>query len=99
MAMLDDVKAAMRIGAGTTAFDGELEDLIAAARSDLRLSGVSAAKSLDDADPLIKRAIIVYVKWQFGFDNPDAERLERAYNLIKGHLTLSQDYSTIPEEV
>ena len=99
MAMLDDVKAAMRISAGTTAFDDELADLIAAARADLQLSGISAAKADDDTDSLIKRAIIVYVKWNFGFDNPDVDRLERAYNLLKGHLTLSQDYIPTPEEV
>jgi uncharacterized phage protein (predicted DNA packaging) len=92
VAMLEDVRAAMRISEGTTAFDGELTDLIAAARADLQLSGVSEAKAEDDTDPLIKRAITVYVKWQFGFDNPDVDRLERAYTMLKAHLTLSQDY-------
>ena len=99
MAMLDDVKKVMRISDSTTAFDDEISDLIAAAQADLQLSGMAAEKVIDDTDPLIKRAIVVYVKWQFGFDNPDADRLERAYNLLKGHLTLSQDYITIPEEV
>lgn len=92
MAMLDDVKKVMRISDSTTAFDDEISDLIAAARADLQLSGISAAKADDDTDSLIKRAITVYVKWQFGFDNPDVDRLERAYTMLKAHLTLSQDY-------
>ena len=90
MALLDDIKVAMRIT--TDLFDGELHDLIAAAKSDLKLSGVDPTKAEDDTDPLIKRAITTYVKANFGWDNPDAERLERAYDMIKAHLTLSQEY-------
>jgi len=91
MALLDDVKLALRISPGTTAYDGEVQDLIEAAKADLRLSGVDPAK-LDELDPLIKRAIVTYCKAHFGFDNADAERLERAYDMLKAHLTLSQEY-------
>ena len=91
MALLDDVKLALRISPGTTAYDGEVQDLIEAAKADLRLSGVDPAK-LDELDPLIKRAIVTYCKAHFGFDNADAERLERAYGMLKMHLSLSQDY-------
>ena len=91
MALLDDVKLALRISPDTTAYDGEVQDLIEAAKADLRLSGVDPAK-LDELDPLIKRAIVTYCKAHFGFDNPDAERLQRAYDMLKAHLTLSQDY-------
>lgn len=92
MAMFDEVKTSLRISAAQTAFDGEVEGLIAAARHDLMLSGVSSPKAHDDDDPLIKRAIIVYAKAHFGYDNPDAERLLRAYDLLKSHLTLAGDY-------
>ena len=91
MALLDDVKLALRISPGTTAYDGEVEDLIEAAKADLKLSGVAPAK-LDESDPLVKRAIVTYCKAHFGFDNADAERLEQAYGMLKMHLTLSQDY-------
>lgn len=95
MALLDDVKLALRISPGTIAFDGEVQDLIASAIADLGLSGVASEK-LDDADPLIKRAIVTYCKAHFGWDNPDAERLAKAYDMLKAHLTLSQDY--LPSE-
>jgi hypothetical protein len=93
MAMLDDVKKALRISLTTTAFDGEVGDLIAAARDDLRLSGTLETKVNDDADTLIKRAITVYCKANFGYDNADAARFQEFYDSIKRHLTLSQEYT------
>lgn len=93
MAILDDVKAALRISSGQTAFDGEIQGLIDAARADLQLSGLLDSKANDDEDVLIKRAITVYVKCHFGWDNPDQERLLRAYEMIKNHLTLSAEYT------
>lgn len=91
MAILDDVKVALRIASATTAYDSEISDLIAAAKSDLGLSGV-LSEHISDTDILIKRAIITYVKANFGWDNPDADRLQKAYDLLKMHLTLSTDY-------
>jgi len=93
MALLDDVKVALRISSSTTAFDGEVQDLITAARHDLVLSGVVAEKAENEGDPLIKRAIMTYCKVHFGYDNPDADRLARAYEMLKAHLSLAGDYS------
>lgn len=92
MAILDDVKLALRII--NIAFDGEIMDLIAAARQDLILSGVTTLKANDDTDPLIKRAIITYCKANFGYDNPDADRLLKSYEMLKMHLTLAEDYNS-----
>ena len=89
--MLVDAKLSLRIS--NTAFDSEINDLIAAARQDLKLSGVSAIKADSNIDPLIRRAIVTYVKANFGMDNPDAERLYMAYDRIKMHLTLAGDYT------
>lgn len=90
MALLDDVKLALRIT--SSAFDSEIQDLINAARADLILAGVKPEKANDDLDPLIKRAIITYAKAHFGYDNPEAERFQKSYEMIKMHLTLSADY-------
>lgn len=90
MAMLDDVKIALRVS--HTALDGEINDLIAAARHDLILSGIKPAKANSDTDSLIKRAVVTYVKAHFGWDNPDHERLLNAYHQLKLHLTLAGDY-------
>ena len=89
---LEDMKVALRIT--NIAFDGEVADLVAAARLDLVLSGVTITKANDDTDSLIKRAILIYVKANFGWANPDAEKLQIAYNLLKMHLTMSVEYNT-----
>lgn len=91
--MLRSVKKALRISPSNCLLDEEVIDLIEAARSDLCLSGVLPSKANDDSDPLIKRAITVYCKANSGFDNPDADRLQRSYESIKAHLTLSQEYT------
>jgi uncharacterized phage protein (predicted DNA packaging) len=91
MPLINDLKTVMRISG--TAFDTELDDLIAAAQSDLSLSGVTQEKVNDDTDPLIRRAVFTYVKANFGWDNPDSEKLQQSYDMLKRHLTLSQEYS------
>lgn len=91
MAMLDDVKLALRVS--HSALNGEITDLIAAARQDLILSGILPAKANSDTDSLIKRAVVTYVKAHFGWDNPDHERLLSAYGQLKLHLTLAGDYT------
>jgi uncharacterized phage protein (predicted DNA packaging) len=90
--LYDSIKKSLRIT--HDALKEDIEDLIAAARSDLKLSGISSAKAdaQTDIDPLIKRAITVYVKANFGTDNPDADRLQKSYDLLKNHLTLAGDY-------
>lgn len=93
VSLQNSVKSALRISLTTNAFDEEVSDLIAAAQNDLRLSGVADNKATDEADPLIRRAITVYAKANFGFDNPDAERLQQSYEMIKTHLTLSMEYT------
>lgn len=88
--MIDVVKKAVRIS--HNALDDELADLIEASRYDLNLSGVSHLKANDDTDPLIKRAIITYVKANFISDAKEAERFLASYNMLKNHLTLAGDY-------
>ena len=90
MAILDDVKVALRIAATNTAFDGEVDDLIDAAKNDLKLAGIT---EVNDTDALIKRAINTYCKAHYGYDNPDAERFLQSYLMLKMHLTLSTEYT------
>lgn len=91
MAILDEAKLALRIAAATTDFDSEISGLIDAALADLSLAGLATG---DTAKPLIKQAVITYCKGSFGYDNPDADRLRLAYDLLKAHLTLAEDYIT-----
>lgn len=75
-----------------THFDAEITDLIGAARADLLLGGIKASKVDDESDALIKRAIVCYVKAEFGLDNSDAEKYRESYNMLKRHLMLSSEY-------
>ena len=88
MAILDDVKLSLRIS--SSAYDTEINDLIAACKADLQLSGVNTT---DDTNTLIKRSIMSYVKAYFGYNNPDADRLKLAYESLKNHLLLTLDYA------
>jgi hypothetical protein len=88
MPILDDAKLALRLS--NTAYDIEILDLIDCAKADLGLSGLI---TIDETDTLIKRAILTYVKANFGWDNPDSERLMDSYLMLKSHLGLSPDYS------
>lgn len=92
--MLDKVKLALRLSG--TALDGEVSDLINAAIADLRLVGInipaeagSSSKTL--GDPLLDRAVVLYAKAEFGF-NDDAERYRNAYDYLKCALSLTADY-------
>lgn len=89
MALIDDVKLSLRLT--TNAYDAEITDLIAAAKTDLGLAGV--LNNTLDSDPLIKRAIMSYCKAHFGFGNADYSKLIEAYEMLKNHLSLSADYA------
>jgi hypothetical protein len=89
MAILDDVKISLRIT--STAYNTEITDLIAACKKDLEVSGVA---NIDDTEVLVKRAIMTYCKCNFGFDNPDYDKLYIAYEKLKNLLVLSIDYNT-----
>lgn len=92
--MLEEVKSALRIS--NTAYDKEIKDLIDACKIDLVTSGVASSYfSKDTFGALIKQAIILYCKAQFGFDNQDATRLNESYELLKQKLVIV--YSTYSE--
>ena len=85
--MLEKVKLALRIT--TTAFDGEISDLIAAAIADLRIAGIV---SLEETDPLIIRAVTTYCRANFG--SPDEyDRLKGAYDEQKAQLQIATGYT------
>ena len=84
--MLDKIKVSLRIA--NNEYDTEIHDLIDACKLDLRISGI-APSLIQDNDPLIKRAITTYVKANFGYDNPDADKFKQSYDLLKQHLAIA----------
>ena len=88
MAMIDDVRLALRIT--TTAFDNELTVLIGAAKLDLGIAGVTLPAELDD---ICKTAIITYCKVHFG-EPDDYDRLKASYDEQKAQLSMATGYTT-----
>lgn len=86
--MLQKIKDALRVSGSD--LDEEIQDLINAAKADLKLSGITK----DETDPLIIRAITIYCKAHFGYEEPaQAELFMKSYQALKTHLALSQEYT------
>lgn len=87
MEILSDVKLALRIT--TDAFDAEISDLVDAAVRDLNVAGV---ENNELSDPLVKRAVITYVKLHFG--EPDEyDRLKASYDEQKAQMSMATGYT------
>lgn len=85
--LLAPVKLWLRIASDK--MDDELVQTIDACKLDLQNSGV---KNLDSNDPLIRQAVKLYCKAQFGYDD-SAGDFSRAYEHLKAALSLSGDYN------
>ena len=86
--MLEKVKLALRIKSNI--LDSEINDLIEACKIDLSISGV---KKIEESDPIINRAIILYCKANFGLENKDSDKYQKSYDLLKQSLSLCGDYN------
>ena len=87
MTLLDKAKGALRIT--TSAYDDELTDLIAAAQLDLGVAGVVLPSELD---ALCQRAILTYVKANFGKPD-DYMNLKASYDEQKAQLRTATGYT------
>lgn len=88
------VKTALRIRSNT--FDAtEIMPLIEACMADLKLAGVQRAESYD---PLVRRAIVLYVKANFGYSE-DSARYDAAYSALKNAMALSGEYGGFSNEI
>lgn len=94
MALLDDVKVACRVT--STAFDGELADLVTAAFNDLGIADIDPILLVEtNTAPLIKQAVITYCKMHFGFQSDGYyERLKASYDEQKAQLLMATGYTT-----
>ena len=91
MVLLDKVRMALRIT--TAAFDDELNDLIAAAKTDLGIAGVTLPSELD---AICNRAVVTYCKIHFG-EPDDYDRLKASYDEQKAQLSMATGYTTWTE--
>lgn len=89
MALLDDVKIALRVS--TDAYDSELTDLIESAKLDLGIAGVVIPEPMTT---VVSTAVKTYCKLNFGTPNPsNYDYLKKSYDEQKAQLSNSSDYS------
>lgn len=68
----------------------EIEALLSACVHDLAMNAVYVT---DPQDPLTKRAMMLYCKANYGYDNDtDADRFRQAYKALRDSMGLSLDY-------
>lgn len=74
MALLDDVKVALRVASDD--YDSEIQGLIQAAELDMARVGLEAG---DGSDALARNAVVLFCKAHFGYDNSEAPRFLESY--------------------
>lgn len=84
--MIENVKSALRIT--TSDMDDDINDLIRAAKADLRMSGV---RIIQDTDPLTIQAVKLYCKAHFG-DNDSNNKFLNAYQALKISMSLAGEF-------
>lgn len=90
--LLDRVKVACRVT--STAYDTELLDLLESAFADIGITDVKPELLTDNAPALIQRAVITYVKMNFGYLDTDVyNRLKASYDEQKQQLLMSSEYT------
>lgn len=86
IALVTEAKKWLRISASSE--DDEIGQTINACLADLSNAGVI---KIDTSDALIRQAIKLYLKSQYGYD-ADAEKFSKSYEFLKSSLSLSGDY-------
>ena len=89
--LLKLAKQCLSIVETATLKDEEIKMLIQAGIADLKRQGIKTSE--DTSDSLIKSAIIMFVKANFGnVDIKEKELAQRTYGLLCANLSLSEDY-------
>mgnify|MGYP006878948463 CR=1 FL=1 len=91
--LTEKMRAALRISSTSEKITEEINDCIAACTADMKNDGVKVIK---ETDGLIIRAITLYCKAEFGFNNA-AEQFRKSYDALKMRLSLSAEYNTAPQ--
>lgn len=80
--LTEKMRAALRISSTSEKITEEINDCIAACKADMKNDGVKVIK---ETDGLIIRAITLYCKAEFGFNNA-AEQFRKSYDALKNAL-------------
>ena len=79
------------LGVTDQEYEDEIQDLIAAAKADLGIAGVT--KNTVEDDPLIRRAILAYVTMIWNVSEPEYDKLVSIYETNKKQLMSATGYT------
>ena len=91
--LLERGKTAVRTNTKNKNIVAEITDCLEACKTDLALAGV---RRIDEEDPLIIRAAMLYVKAEFGYSD-DSVKFAESYEKVKARLATSAAYNTVPQ--
>lgn len=97
MALLDDVKVALRVCTDDAGITGQISDLIEEAKLDLSKTANISAAAVAEPDALVKGAIKCYCGSMWSDDPDEADRLKRCYDDYKAKLAMSSAYGDYEE--
>lgn len=99
MALIDEVKTALRVSLNDDDINLQIQSLIDSAKEDLFTTADISRNlvELEEVPAQIKRAIMIYVEMYWTTDDKKRESLQRSYDSIKGQMALSSYYSTYEE--
>jgi hypothetical protein len=93
----DEMLGKVKVVLGFTIKDADIDEavngLILAARADLKINGIVSDDFVKEQNDLIEQAIKIYCKANWGFDNPDAPRLQESYDNLVNHLSVHSQLS------
>lgn len=85
--MLEKIKLDLRITHNK--MDSDIQDNIEACKLDLKRVGV---KDIDETDQLIIKAVKLYCRYQYNFEN-EGDRYNKAYAALRDAISLCGDYN------
>ncbi|MFT9267007.1 head-tail connector protein [Oenococcus sp.] len=92
-AFFDQVKKNLRVMSNDNGINQEIADLIESARNDLYVSqSITKDISSSVTNPLVKQAVVLYCKANFGLDNSDSEKYRAAYEDLAGKLSVASQW-------
>lgn len=96
--LLTEVRGFLRITVDDTVINNEIDTLIKACQKDLIKNGITSTKAENTGDSLIKMAILLYCKAEFGLDNKNYDKFRASYETLRTELALTDEYITESEE-
>lgn len=97
MALIDEVKAVLRVTTDNAGINAEIQTYIDSAIFDLTKTA-DIADFGENPDSLVKTAIFTYVRAMWTRDTSEADKLMASYEINKKTLLMSSAYGTYKED-